>query len=56
MKPHLVATGYVDNGPGRALKPQLLSTRPHPPIWRCSGSNRVVPAILFNKLLSSAMP
>ena len=45
----------VDNGPGRTLKPQLPSTRPHPPIWRCSGSNPVVPATPFNKLLFSAV-
>jgi hypothetical protein len=30
---------YVDNGPGRAPKPQPPGTRPHPPKWRCSGSN-----------------
>src|ERR1019366_6420639 len=28
------------------LKTQPLSTRPHPPIWPCSGSSPVVPAIL----------
>jgi hypothetical protein len=49
-----IGRDYMDNGPGRALKPQLLSTRPHPPIWRCSGSSPVVPAIPFNKLRSSA--
>jgi hypothetical protein len=35
-----------DKGPGRALKSQLLSTRPHPLIWRCLGSSPVVRAIL----------
>jgi len=41
---------WVDNGVGRALKTQPLSTRPHPPIWPCSGSSPVVPRRVFQSL------
>ena len=36
---------WVDDGLWNVLKTQPLSTRPHPPIWLCSGSSPVVPAI-----------
>jgi hypothetical protein len=46
IMPGEIGRDYVDNGPGRALKPQLFSTRPHPLLWRYSGSNPVVPPFL----------
>ena len=48
----VVAKYWVDDGAGRALKTQLLSTHRYSLVPPCSGSSPVVPAIFLLSLIT----